>query len=80
MLRVESQPEPHGKTMFQQIKTKGLDRTLRMPTHLWPGYPSEYLLFKQDPRASNTARLAKFSEAISSNPTLCRLLSFLMML
>lgn len=49
-------------------------------TYLWPGYPSEYLLFRQEPRASRTARLAKFSEAISSSPTLCLLLSFLMML
>lgn len=28
--------------------------------YLAPGYPSEYLLVKQEPRASITARLAKF--------------------
>lgn len=28
--------------------------------NLAPGYPSEYLLFKQEPRASSTDRLAKF--------------------
>lgn len=34
----------------------------------------------QDPRASRTARLAKFSDAINSSPSLCRCFSFLMML
>ena len=28
--------------------------------YLCPGYPSEYLLFKQDPMASNAALLQKF--------------------
>lgn len=37
-------------------------------------------MFKQDPSASRTAQLAKFSDAISSSPSLCRCFSFLMML
>uniref|UniRef100_A0A0E9VDY3 Uncharacterized protein n=1 Tax=Anguilla anguilla TaxID=7936 RepID=A0A0E9VDY3_ANGAN len=32
----------------------------------------------QDPSASRTARLAKFSEAISSRPNVCLFFSFLM--
>lgn len=34
----------------------------------------------QDPRASRTALLAKFSDAINSSPSFCRCFSFLMML
>lgn len=47
--------------------------------YLCPGYPSEYLLFIQEPRASRTALLAKFSDAISSRPYICLCFSFLMM-
>ena len=47
-----------------------------MNTHLWPGYPSEYLLFIQEPNASRTALLAKFSDAISSSPYVCLCFSF----
>lgn len=30
------------------------------PLYLLPGYPSEYLLLRQEPRASSAARLQKF--------------------
>ena len=36
------------------------------------GWPSEYLLCKQDPRQSMTASVVKFSLAIISNPFFCR--------
>lgn len=36
---------------------------MRYPwSYLCPGYPSEYLLFRQEPRASSAARLQKFWE------------------
>src|SRR5262249_40522132 len=35
-----------------------------------------YLFVKTDPAASSTARLTKFSEAISSSPRFCRSISF----
>ena len=43
-----------------------------------PGYPSAYLLVKMEPMASSTASLAKFSEAMSSSVSDCRLVSMRM--
>lgn len=44
----------------------------KTPTvYLFPGYPSQYLFCMHEPRASSTARLVKFSEAMSSKPLIC---------
>ena len=41
----------------------------RSETYLCPGYPSEYLLLRQEPRASSTARLAKFwNKSLKNRP------------
>ena len=39
----------------------------RINVNLAPGYPSEYLLFRQDPSASSTALLAKFCNHSSAH-------------
>lgn len=48
------------------------------PYYLCPGYPSEYLLFRQEPCASKAARLQKFwRDKQKSIKTCSKFLSYL---